>query len=92
MARSCRHCGRIRAVKARGLCWRCYYTPAVSTLYPSQSKFCPRWNFNGAGASPEPTRAIPGSEDKILVLMERVDKRQCLWHPRDARMDSQLLN
>ena len=28
--------------------------------------------------------AMPGTEDKIRVLMERARNGQCLWHPLDA--------
>jgi hypothetical protein len=34
---------------------------------------------------PEPTAALPGSEEKIRVLMERVRLGQELWHEGDAR-------
>jgi hypothetical protein len=33
---------------------------------------------------PEPTQAMPGSEEKILVLMRRAELRLQLHHPGDA--------
>ncbi len=33
----CRHCKRFPDYRPRGLCWRCYYTPAVRALYPAMS-------------------------------------------------------
>lgn len=32
----------------------------------------------------EPTTAIPGSEEKIQVIMQRVQNGQPLWHEQDA--------
>jgi hypothetical protein len=68
------------------LCWSCYYKAGVRDLYPTTSKFGRRGlgNFNGPGALPMPTDAAPGSEEKVRVLMERAQNRQCLWHPEDA--------
>src|SRR5262245_494221 len=86
----CRHCQKVRANRPRGLCWSCYYTPGVRELFPSTSKFARRGvdDFNGRASAPtEPTEATPGSEEKILVLIERARKRQSLWHPDDAPMD-----
>jgi hypothetical protein len=86
----CRHCQKVRSNRPRGLCWSCYYTPGVRELYPSTSKFARRGvgDFNGRTARPAtPTQASPGSEEKILVLMERARLGQSLWHPDDAPMD-----
>lgn len=43
--KKCRHCGK-KANRPRGLCWNCYYDPAIGALYPSQ---------NNQGPKPEPT-------------------------------------
>jgi hypothetical protein len=83
----CRHCKKTKANRPRGLCWSCYYKPGVRELYPSTSKFARRGvaNFNGAAPVPEAaTEAVPGSEEKILVLMDRAAKKQALWHPDDV--------
>jgi hypothetical protein len=34
-----------------------------------------------------PTSAWPGSAAKIAVLEERARKEQCLFHPKDPRLD-----
>ena len=83
----CQHCGRGRATRPRRLCWNCYYTPGVRELYPITSKFCR--HGSGTGNRPAkpatcPTNALPGSLEKILVLTQRADLRQELWHPEDA--------
>jgi hypothetical protein len=86
----CRHCNRVPSNRPRGLCWSCYYKPGVRELYPSTSKFARRGVEDRVGRVPlpdAPTVAAPGSEAKVLVLMERARKRQSLWHPADAPMD-----
>lgn len=83
----CRNCQKSKANRPRGLCWTCYYTPGVRDLFPSTSKFARRGvgNFNGNTPLPdEPTDASPGSDAKIMILMERAAKRQSLFHPLDS--------
>ena len=83
----CRHCGRVRPSRPRGLCWSCYYTPGVRDQYPSTSKFARRGleDFNGrVPLPPFPTTAMPGTPDKVAVLEERARMRVALWHPLDA--------
>ncbi|GEM_PF-286348 len=88
----CRSCNKVRANRPRGLCYCCYYNPEVRNLFPSTSKFAKK----GAGVdvttsvlSLEPTRAIPGTEEKIRILMERATNGLCLWHPMDASKSPQ---
>jgi hypothetical protein len=83
----CRNCQKSNANRPRGLCWTCYYTPGVRKNFPSTSKFARRGlgNFNGNAPLPEqPTLAPPGSQAKIMILMERAAKRQALFHPLDS--------
>ena len=84
--RRCRHCGQYRVTRPRGLCWRCHRTPGVRDLHPVTSKFGQR-GMDPAGRlrqPPEPTQALPGSVEKIIVLRERVRLGLELWHPEDA--------
>ena len=39
-------------------------------------------HFAGQPAA-EPTDACPGSEDKILTLIQRIERGEELWHPND---------
>jgi hypothetical protein len=83
----CRHCHFGRVTRPRGLCWSCYYTPSIRDCYPSTSKYGRRGlgNFNKNLPPPAcPTDAAPGSPEKILILMQRAQSRQGLWHPEDA--------
>jgi hypothetical protein len=86
----CRHCNRVPSNRPRGLCWSCYYKPGVRELYPSTSKFARRGVEDHIGKVPlaaTATDALPGSPEKVLILIERASKRQSLWHPHDAPMD-----
>lgn len=86
----CRHCGRGKVNRPRGLCWTCYYTDGVKDMYPSTSKYARRGvgNFNGnAAAPPEPTTAAPGTAEKMAVLELRAKLKQALWHPFDAQYE-----
>ena len=82
----CRHCEKVKSNRPRGLCWSCYYTPGVREQYPSTSKFARRGvkDFNGRTKLGEPTSALPGSEEKVRVLMERARLGLSLFHPQDA--------
>lgn len=91
----CRHCGRRTSVMARGLCQRCYQKPAVRNIYPRvprgkaprkrEQLVClgelpPRY-------APEPTDTLPGTEERMAVYTKRLEAREHLYHPRDARRD-----
>jgi hypothetical protein len=83
----CRHCGRKAAGRPRGLCWTCYQTLDIRRRYATVSKFGRRGvlDFYGSGELPAlPTRALPGSPEKIAVLEQRASRRETLWHPNDA--------
>ncbi len=82
----CRHCGQRNSNRPRGLCWTCYYLPGVRERYTVLGKFARRGvpDFNGRVISAtEPTRAKPGSPEKVAVLEQRARLRQSLWHPLD---------
>jgi hypothetical protein len=86
----CRHCGRVKANRPRGLCWSCYYQPGLRERYPSTSKYAHRGVNDFAGWAvepPEPTNALPGSPEKVDILERRARMGLSLWHPNDAPMD-----
>lgn len=72
--------------RPRGLCWNCYYTPGVKALYPSTSKYANRGvgNFAGGSREPVPTRAEPGTEEKLTEMEGRAARGESLFHPDDA--------
>ncbi len=86
----CRHCRRRRASRPRGLCWTCYYLPGVKKRYPRLIQL-PRIGLE-SGEFPlpaEPTRARPGTSEKLEVLHRRALLRFQLWHPKDAPLDDE---
>lgn len=83
----CRHCAHYVISCPRGLCWTCYQSPEIRAQYPSTSKYGAKGVPDFDGAAPLPiagTLARPGSEAKLLVLMERCRAGQALVHPEDA--------
>ena len=89
----CKHCGKNKVNRPRGLCWTCYYTPGVRDQHPSTSKFARRGTGNFTGNAPlplAPTSALPGSPEKIEILAERARRREALWHPSDAKLNPDL--
>jgi hypothetical protein len=45
----CRHCGKNKQARRKGLCWGCSQKPAVRAMYRSESKHAPRETNDGAG-------------------------------------------
>lgn len=83
----CAHCKQMIVNRPRGLCWGCYYKPGVKDMYPSTSKYAHRGhgNYGGGKRGPrKPTKAPPGSAEKILVLERRARAALTLWHPNDS--------
>jgi hypothetical protein len=85
----CPHCRRFVVAVGYPLCWTCRQKPEVRALFPRRrSKFGRRGTGIGVNSKAplpaSPTDAVPGSEAKILVMMDRASKRQQLFHPEDA--------
>ncbi len=83
----CRHCVKRPVNRSRGLCWTCYYTPAIRDLYPSTHPCAARGYgdvYHNAPLADAPTSARPGTEAKILVMIARAERRECLFHPGDG--------
>jgi hypothetical protein len=87
--RPCRRCGHARVLRGRGLCGRCWNEPGVREQY---SRGCD-WSEMGNPQKlrrplPPPTRALPGTREKVEVLEERARLGQQLFHPLlDAVLD-----
>ena len=80
----CRHCDRNPVTRSRGLCWSCFYSPGVRERYPPDSKTNRGLGMSRKRLACKPTDAIPGSPEKIRVLMERVARGEELFHEDDA--------
>ncbi len=80
----CLNCHKTVKKPRRGLCWSCFYTPEVRSLYPSLSKYKPTGgDFTGAAKECQPASVPLGSADKIAVMQERVANGQELFHRDD---------
>ena len=74
-------------------CWLCRYRRA---LLPDGTCYTCNNRLGRRGGAPQPSRlnaplpaptdALPGTEEKIKVLMERYERNEQLWHPADRRL------
>jgi hypothetical protein len=87
----CRHCDRRPVARSRGLCWSCFYTPTVRDRYPPLSTQNRGLGMGRKRLPCEPCDAIPGTPEKIRVLMERAARGQELFHEHDAGLLSSSL-
>lgn len=80
----CASCGKERRLR-RGLCAKCYFTPEIREKFATT----PSCSFTNIGLGStskelgEPTKARPGTEEKLRVLEDRAEKRRVLFHPDD---------
>lgn len=83
----CMNCHERNINRPRELCWRCYYLPGVREQYHvGNSKFARRGVAHfGGGTLPAPTKALPGSAEKVAELERRAEAGLALWHPMDGR-------
>jgi hypothetical protein len=89
----CRHC-KLRVIRytTRSLCRVCGVTYEIKRLY--EPVFAPRTPGPGQhGIAPgaehtmTPTTALPGTWEKVEVMIERMASGQPLHHPRDSRWE-----
>ena len=80
-------CGRV-ADKWRGLCSTCYYLPGVRKRYPTKRTDAYDLELGEVEGKPPTvaTRALPGSEEKVRILEQRVLRGEQLWHPQDVTL------
>ncbi len=88
---TCIHCNLRKAVRARGLCNKCYAVPAIQRQYPLEervSKYHGPNDFYGRLPCPEiATTTLPGTEERIRAMAEREAAGLSLYHPNDAVRD-----
>lgn len=86
----CRHCAApLKVGRRRGLCWKCRHDPAIRDQYTSEAPTANRAVDGGDGCAlgrgrGKPTDALPGTEEKILVMRARASRGKELFHPQDA--------
>lgn len=85
----CCHCRKHVAHRPRGLCWSCFNSQAIRSLYPTDPKFGPSVTaVVGSYRLPDfPTIALPGSPEKVAILEQRAVAGIALFHPQDAMLD-----
>lgn len=84
--RLCVHCCARVVSRPRGLCWPCFHSPGVRSLYAIATNSRPG---HGLGVANEvlpasPTDARPGTPEKVAVMQARAMAGQILSHPDDA--------
>lgn len=93
----CRHCRKLKILPAKGLCYPCYTRPSIAKMYApakrgprkqtgDMSRFSPNRKWHKQGRMPEsPTQYAPGSDEKMEVMRQRVERGEMPHHPKDAR-------
>ena len=87
--RICRHCGYMNAYMPKQLCWRCFHDPEIVKLY-SPLRVRARRALEPVNVKlltpDESTVAEPGTEEKIAVMRERLERGESCFHPDDPRI------
>lgn len=91
----CKHCKRPSWYLKRLLCKRCYYTPEIRELYPIKpvqertdgsvvaNSYQSNSNLRPRILPRQATDARPGTLEKIMILEQRADAGEDLFHPDD---------
>lgn len=88
----CIHCKNAKVSRPRNLCWKCYYTDDVREQYPimdvpqNNRGACGK-DFNKILPHAPPTKALPGTEDKISVMEKRAAEGRPIFSPEDAKVE-----
>lgn len=90
----CANCQEMCVIHARGLCHWCYERPEIRDRFQTKKKTARPDSdedfFGGHELPDSPTDALPGTDEKKLVMEKRVEKRQCPFHPLDAVVDDTI--
>jgi hypothetical protein len=85
---TCLHCCRAPVSRPRGLCWVCFYQPRIREQYAPLGAMgrhgARRADTRRERPLGEPTEALPGTPQKVAVLIARASAGLALWHPEDA--------
>ena len=79
----CVHCGKRKLARPRGLCNRCFADMGIRSLYPLVKPGHKGLTFRRPKLPAEPTKAMPGTEEKMDVMAKRAAAGEQLWHPLD---------
>ncbi len=83
----CRECGELIRAKFRPslpLCWECHFDGEDNADVDH--------DYDPHPLPSRPTRAMPSTRSKLVVLEERYQRGEQLHHPLDARIPSGILS
>lgn len=86
MNRDCIHCKKRKIARSRRLCVPCFNDKDIRERYPITSKFARRGagiDNHGEKLPASTTDESPGSDEKIKVMIERLERGESLFHPDD---------
>lgn len=82
----CIHCHvRTGQRRKKFLCYLCSETASIRSLYGSRVRLGSGTGNHHRPLPATPTMSQPGSEERIIVLTERAERDELLWHPDDFR-------
>ena len=83
----CLLCGQTKPHKSRNLCLACYQKPESEPL-KIETRHRVERNTNAfmepIGLPDHPTEFLPGSEEKMMVMAQRLEDLREIHHPDDA--------
>jgi NMD protein affecting ribosome stability and mRNA decay len=83
----CLLCGQTKPHKSRNLCLACYQKPESEPL-KIETRHRVERNTNAfmepLGLPDHPTEFLPGSEEKMMVMAQRLEDLREIHHPDDA--------
>ena len=82
----CAHCGDVRTLFARNLCWEHVNDPDIRARHEPAGPRGRRGvgNGNRRKLPATPTPCFPGTEGKIAEMCRRARRGETLFHPDDA--------
>lgn len=89
----CKHCGKVGLTRSRGLCYACYQNYEIRKQYGSYTKvpFGSEFNLDSRSRPlplpDQPTEAVPGSEQKVAIMEQRLQSGRSIFHPHDYTWD-----
>jgi len=83
----CVHCNNSTGINIvrRGLCWRCYRSPAIRQMHEAKIRRGPCSDNHEPPMPAEPIRGEVSQAERAEILAGRVARGEGLWHPADWR-------
>ena len=86
----CCHCYIDKSGGGRGICNRCYKDIGIRQKYAPHASYKTGHGLKMGTVTDEwqPTEYLPGTPEKVNVLVYRASRGWPLWHPNDATHES----